>query len=139
MAEVLGSAFSAALVQLFASHDEAVFDYLDFRRDMEALAAERAARLGSETDLQVIGAVLQKMEAANAKRDPTEEAGLDAEFQRVDDAASMTAALGGEVEVPTIDGGKSRVKVPAGSQTGKQMRLRAKGMPALRGGGAGDM
>ena len=50
-----------------------------------------------------------------------------------------TAALGGEVEVPTIDGGKSRVKVPAGSQTGKQMRLRAKGMPALRGGGMGDM
>jgi len=50
-----------------------------------------------------------------------------------------TAALGGEVEVPTIDGGKARVKVPAGSQTGKQMRLRAKGMPALRGGGVGDM
>lgn len=50
-----------------------------------------------------------------------------------------TASLGGEVEVPTIDGGKSRVKVPAGSQTGKQMRLRAKGMPALRGGGQGDM
>jgi molecular chaperone DnaJ len=50
-----------------------------------------------------------------------------------------TAALGGEVEVPTIDGGKARVKVPAGSQTGKQMRLRAKGMTALRGGGVGDM
>ena len=50
-----------------------------------------------------------------------------------------TAALGGEVEVPTIDGGKSRVKVPQGAQTGKQMRLRAKGMPALRGGGVGDM
>jgi molecular chaperone DnaJ len=50
-----------------------------------------------------------------------------------------TAALGGEVEVPSIDGGKSRVRVPEGSQTGKQMRLRGKGMPALRGGGAGDM
>ena len=50
-----------------------------------------------------------------------------------------TAALGGEVEVPTIDGGKSRVRVPPGAQTGKQMRLRAKGMPALRGGGVGDM
>ena len=50
-----------------------------------------------------------------------------------------TAALGGEIDVPSIDGGRSRVKVPPGSQTGKQMRLRAKGMPALRGGGAGDM
>jgi molecular chaperone DnaJ len=53
---------------------------------------------------------------------------------------SMTAAaLGGEVEVPTIDGGMSRVKIPAGSQSGKQMRLRGKGMPALRGGSEGDM
>ncbi len=50
-----------------------------------------------------------------------------------------TAALGGEVEVPTIDGGRSRVKVPGGAQSGKQLRLRAKGMPALRGGGVGDM
>ena len=50
-----------------------------------------------------------------------------------------TAALGGDVEVPTIDGGRSLVKVPAGAQNGKQMRLRAKGMPALRGGGSGDM
>ena len=49
------------------------------------------------------------------------------------------AALGGEIEVPTIDGGRSRVKVPAGAQSGKQMRLRGKGMPALRGGITGDM
>ncbi|WP_372610370.1 molecular chaperone DnaJ [Aquicoccus sp.] len=53
---------------------------------------------------------------------------------------SMTAAaLGGDIEVPTIDGGRSRVKIPAGSQSGRQMRLRGKGMPALRGGPAGDM
>ena len=44
------------------------------------------------------------------------------------------AALGGDIEVPTIDGGRSRVKIPAGSQSGRQMRLRGKGMPALRGG-----
>ncbi len=50
-----------------------------------------------------------------------------------------TAALGGEIEAPTIDGGRSRVKIPAGSQSGKQMRLRSKGMPALRGGPAGDL
>ncbi|MBK4214433.1 molecular chaperone DnaJ [Paracoccus caeni] len=43
-----------------------------------------------------------------------------------------TAALGGEVEVPTIDGGRARVKVPQGSQSGRQMRLRGKGMPPLR-------
>lgn len=49
------------------------------------------------------------------------------------------AALGGDIEVPTIDGGRSRVKIPAGSQSGRQMRLRGKGMPALRGAGAGDM
>lgn len=49
------------------------------------------------------------------------------------------AALGGDIEVPTIDGGRSRVKVPAGSQSGKQMRLRSKGMPPLRQGSAGDM
>ena len=53
---------------------------------------------------------------------------------------SMTsAALGGDIEVPTIDGGRSRVKVPGGSQSGRQMRLRGKGMPALRGGTYGDM
>ncbi|MEM7732893.1 MAG: molecular chaperone DnaJ [Pseudomonadota bacterium] len=50
-----------------------------------------------------------------------------------------TAALGGDIEVPTIDGGRSRVKIPEGSQSGRQMRLRSKGMPALRGGAAGDM
>ncbi|MEM8658110.1 MAG: molecular chaperone DnaJ, partial [Pseudomonadota bacterium] len=50
-----------------------------------------------------------------------------------------TAALGGEIEAPTIDGGRSRVKVPAGVQSGKQLRLRAKGMPALRGANFGDL
>ncbi|MCB1340724.1 MAG: molecular chaperone DnaJ, partial [Pseudooceanicola sp.] len=50
-----------------------------------------------------------------------------------------TAALGGSIEVPTIDGGRGRVQIPAGSQSGRQMRLRGKGMPALRGGQPGDM
>ncbi len=50
-----------------------------------------------------------------------------------------TAALGGEIEAPTLDGGRTRVKVPAGVQSGKQLRLRGKGMPALRGAGSGDL
>lgn len=49
------------------------------------------------------------------------------------------AALGGSIEVPTIDGGRGRVQIPAGSQSGRQMRLRSKGMPALRGAASGDM
>ncbi|MEO0681690.1 MAG: molecular chaperone DnaJ [Pseudomonadota bacterium] len=50
-----------------------------------------------------------------------------------------TAALGGEIEAPLVDGGRSRVKVPSGVQSGKQLRLREKGMPALRGGRRGDL
>ena len=50
-----------------------------------------------------------------------------------------TAALGGDIEVPTIDGGKARVKIPEGSQSGRQMRLRGKGMPAIRSSQFGDM
>ena len=50
-----------------------------------------------------------------------------------------TAALGGEIEAPTIDGGRTRVKIPPGAQSGKQLRLRAKGMPQLRGGRFGDL
>ncbi len=52
----------------------------------------------------------------------------------------VTATLGGEIEAPTLDGGRTRVKVPEGVQTGKQLRLRGKGMPALqRSGQMGDM
>jgi len=80
VADVLGSSFSPALVQLFSQHDEAVFDYISFRRDMEGLAADRAARFGSDTDLGVIQAIFDKMEAAHHKRDPADEAQHDAEF-----------------------------------------------------------
>ncbi len=78
--EMLGSAFSQALIDLFAAHDEAVFDYISFRRDLEGMAAERAARFGSDTDLKVIDTVFAKMEAAHSKRNPADEAALDAEF-----------------------------------------------------------
>lgn len=80
VADVLGSAFSAPLIQLFASHDEALFDYISFRRDLEGLAAERAARLASDTDLKVITSIFKKMETAHNKRNPAEESALDAEF-----------------------------------------------------------
>jgi molecular chaperone DnaJ len=51
----------------------------------------------------------------------------------------VTAALGGTFEVPTIDGGKSKVKIPEGTQSGRRFRLSAKGMPVLRSKQVGDM
>lgn len=50
-----------------------------------------------------------------------------------------TAALGGQFEVGTMDGAKSRVKVPEGTQTGKQFRLKGKGMPVMRANDFGDL
>lgn len=80
VADVLGSAFAPALVKLFSTHEKAVFDYISFRRDMEGLAAERAARMASDTDLKVINTIFEKMEVAHQKRNPADEANLDANF-----------------------------------------------------------
>ena len=51
----------------------------------------------------------------------------------------VAASLGGEFEVPTVEGVKSRVKVPPGSQSGRRFRLTGKGMPVLRSKQTGDM
>ena len=49
------------------------------------------------------------------------------------------AALGANIEVPTIDGGKAKVKIPSGTQNGKQFRLKGKGMPIMRNKDYGDL
>ena len=49
------------------------------------------------------------------------------------------AALGTTIEIPTIDGGKAKIKIPDGTQNGKQFRLKGKGMPYIRGSGNGDL
>src|SRR5579862_2535459 len=52
----------------------------------------------------------------------------------------VTAALGGAIEVPTLDGGRAKINIPEATQSGRPFRLRAKGMPVLRGGGmTGDL
>jgi molecular chaperone DnaJ len=51
----------------------------------------------------------------------------------------VTAALGGEFEVPTIDGDRARVKIASGTQSGNRLRLAGKGMPVLRSKQLGDM
>ena len=49
------------------------------------------------------------------------------------------AALGATVEVPSIDGGKTKIKIPSGTQSGKQLRLKGKGMPVLKRNIFGDL
>ncbi len=80
VAEDLAATFPEPLVRLFARHDEAVFDYIAFRRDIEGLAAARAAEFGSDTDLDLIGALFDRMQAAHDRRSAADEARLDAEF-----------------------------------------------------------
>jgi molecular chaperone DnaJ len=51
----------------------------------------------------------------------------------------VTAAMGGNVDVPTLDGGRAKVAIPEGTQPGRQFRLRGKGMPVLRSAQKGDL
>ena len=51
----------------------------------------------------------------------------------------VTAALGGNIEVPTLDGGRAKVAIPEGTQPGRQFRLKSKGMPVLRSAQKGDL
>jgi len=53
--------------------------------------------------------------------------------------AMVTASLGGELSVPTIDGSDAKLKIPEGTQSGKQFRIKAKGMPVLRSRDVGDL
>jgi molecular chaperone DnaJ len=50
-----------------------------------------------------------------------------------------TAALGGEIEIPGLDGSRHTIEIPAGIQSGKQLRKRGAGMPVLQGRGSGDL
>lgn len=80
VADVFGSAFSKPLIRLFSRHNDALFDTVDFRMDIEGLAAERAARLGTESDLKVIDLAFSKMAAAQDRQDNTTDALLDVRF-----------------------------------------------------------
>lgn len=80
VADVLGSAFSPALVRLISEHDRAADDYLSFRRELEGLTAQRVAAVAGDGDLAVIDQSYQRMAAAHGKTDAETEARLDAAF-----------------------------------------------------------
>lgn len=80
IAEIVASAFSKELLDLFSRHQDAVFDYLEFRREIEADAASFAAMRATEADREIIRAKFEAMVEAHNKPDPSEEAEIDTQF-----------------------------------------------------------
>ena len=80
IAEIVGSAFSKELLELFSRHEYAVLDYLEFRRETEAVAASLAAIRATEADRQIIRLKYEAMLEAHEKTDPSEEAAIDTDF-----------------------------------------------------------
>ena len=96
IAEVLGSAFAPALIELFATHDTALFDYLDFRRDLEGLAAAPAPPprgiswrfIAAVLVLATLAAVNQALETAKATAEQ--------------EMAKATGGMGGGLGIPGL-------------------------------------
>ena len=80
VADFLGAAFAPALVDLFTSHEEAHADFLAFRRDIEGIAAERAARFGLPGEHETIRLIFEDMQNAHNEGDREREISLDVDF-----------------------------------------------------------
>ena len=80
VADFLGAAFAPAMIDLFTSHEEAHADFLAFRREIEGIAAERAARFGLEGEHAHIQVIYEDMKAAHDAGDRAREIALDVDF-----------------------------------------------------------
>jgi GntR family transcriptional repressor for pyruvate dehydrogenase complex len=80
VANVVGEVFSAPMRELIAAHPKATADYLEYRREIEAITAEMAARRSTSADRQMIASIIQRMEEVHAAGDFDAEAEIDVEF-----------------------------------------------------------
>lgn len=80
VADVIGQVFSKPVMELIVSHRKAVADYLEYRREIEGLAAEFAARRATAEDRALLDRIMARMEAAHKRADFREEAEIDVEF-----------------------------------------------------------
>jgi GntR family transcriptional repressor for pyruvate dehydrogenase complex len=80
VADVIGQVFSKPVMELIVNHRKAAADYLEYRREIEGLAAEYAARRATTEDLALLDRIMAKMKAAHARADAAEEAEIDVEF-----------------------------------------------------------
>ncbi len=80
VANLTGAALSGPMVELFARHPQAFFDYLEYRRESEGFAAFLAAHRATDADRAILTRIIAEMEAAHADADSTREADIDVEF-----------------------------------------------------------
>jgi GntR family transcriptional repressor for pyruvate dehydrogenase complex len=80
VAQVMRSVFAEPIIGLFATHPKATGDYLEFRAEVEAVAARLAAARATAADKTILSRVIAAMRAAHAEDDPADEARLDVDF-----------------------------------------------------------
>jgi GntR family transcriptional repressor for pyruvate dehydrogenase complex len=93
VANVFGSVFAQPIASLFESHRKALGDYLEFRREVEPIAAGLAAERATDADQQILTRVFARMEAAHARADSTQEASLDVDLHNAIVDASHNIVL----------------------------------------------
>jgi GntR family transcriptional repressor for pyruvate dehydrogenase complex len=80
VADIVGEVFAPPMAELIRSHRKAAADYLEYRREVEAVAADFAARRATDHDREMLAAIMQRMTAAHAAADFEAEAAADVEF-----------------------------------------------------------
>jgi GntR family transcriptional repressor for pyruvate dehydrogenase complex len=82
VADVIGEVFAKPVMDLIMTHRKAAADYLEYRRAMEGVAAELAARRATDDDRALLAGIMERMQAAHLRGDPSEEAAIDVEFHQ---------------------------------------------------------
>lgn len=93
VADVIGTVFSDPVVNLIRRHPPAVSDYLEFRKEIEAMTAALAAQRATDADKKILSRLFHAMEAAHAHENFAEEAELDVEFHHAIGEAAHNIVL----------------------------------------------
>lgn len=80
VSDIIGQVFARPVLELIATHRKAAADYLEYRREVEAIAADYAARRATDDDLALLDGIIERMDAAHEAGDFSREAAIDVEF-----------------------------------------------------------
>lgn len=82
VADIIGQVFSKPVADLFSTHRKASNDYLEYRREIEGITAEYAARRATADDIALLDAIMARMEETHRSGDFDDEAEIDVEFHQ---------------------------------------------------------